>query len=235
MSANIAALSQLSEAEAFSRWLEIPGDWVEEPNVRRGGTSGVKRIYASNGQMLYRKQQSGHIFRNLRHPFGYPTVMRERQALLACAALGVPVPALVFAACRKEQGQWQAVLVTEGLNGYKSLEECYTEHLERAWGEALHLAVLKEFGRILGCLNRGRWQHGCLRTKHVFVRFDGGVPQVSLLDLEKSRRRLFVSKAASHDLRQVRHRLPMSEPHWQSFLDGYRSSFGSALPKVAGC
>lgn len=234
MSANIAALSQLSEAEAFSRWLEIPGDWVEEPNVRRGGMSGVKRIYSDQGQLLYRKQQDAHIFRSLRHPLGYPTVMREREALLACAALDVRVPPLVFAACRKSQGEWQAVLVTEALDGYKSLEDCYAEQLEQTWGEALHQQVLEEFGRVLGRLNRGHWQHGCLRLKHVFVRLNGAVPEVALLDLEKARRRFFAAQAAGHDLHQVRRRLGMSDAQWQVFLQGYRSTYGVAVPKVVG-
>ena len=231
MNANIATLNQLPETEAFSRWLEIPGEWVEEPNVRRGGTSGVKRIRSDKGQMLYRKQQSGHIFRSLRHPFGYPTVMREREALLACDALNVIVPALVFAACRKEQGQWQALLVTEALEGFKSLEDCYAEQLQLVWGEALQLEILREFGRALGRLNRGRWQHGCLRLKHVFVRVDGAKPEVALLDLEKSRQRLLASRASGHDLRQVKNRLPMTAPQWAAFLEGYRSTYGNALPK----
>jgi hypothetical protein len=234
MSANLSALSQLSEAEAFSHWLEVHGDWVEEPNVRRGGVSGVKRIYSDKGQMLYRKQQNGHTFRSLRHPFGYPTVMREREALLACSALGVAVPALIFAACRKAQGQWQALLVTEALDGYKSLEDCYAERHDLAWGEVLHLEIVQEFGRVLGRLNRGRWQHGCLRLKHVFVRVCGNKPEVALLDLEKSRRRFLASQAARHDLRQVQNRLLMSEPQWRSFIEGYRSTYGDFIPKISG-
>ncbi|MEW5208294.1 lipopolysaccharide kinase InaA family protein, partial [Bacillus cereus] len=73
-----------------------------------------QRIYGHDGQLLYRKQQTGHVYRSLSRPLGYPTVMREQDALMHCRRLGVPVPALVFAGCRKREGVWQAVLLTEG-------------------------------------------------------------------------------------------------------------------------
>ena len=233
MLAITAVLTQLPEAEAFSRWLEVDGDWVEEPNVRRGGMSGVKRIYTESGKVLYRKQQDGHIYRSLRHPLGYPTVMREREALLALHQLDVAVPPLVYAACRKTSDGWQALLVTEGLDGYRSLEEHYAEGAESAWGEALHGRIIEEVGRVIGRLNSGRWQHGCIRLKHVFVRVTDGCPEVALLDLEKSRRRFFASLAARHDLQLSRRRLEMSDALWERFLMGYQSSYGASLPRVA--
>lgn len=232
MLANTAVLTQLPEAEAFSRWLEVDGDWVEEPNVRRGGMSGVKRIYTESGKMLYRKQQDGHIYRSVRHPLGYPTVMRERDALLACSRLNVAVPPLVYAACRKTSGGWQALLVTEALEGYRSLEELYADGVERTWGPVLHAEIIEEIGRVLGRLNRGRWQHGCIRLKHVFVRVTEGRPEVALLDLEKSRRRFFASQAARHDLQQSRRRLDMDDALWARFVAGYQSSYGAPLPKI---
>lgn len=71
---------------------------MEEPNVRRGGESGVQRISSNNGELLYAKRQTGHIYRSWLYPLGRPTVLREQDALLALSRLDVRVPELIFAA-----------------------------------------------------------------------------------------------------------------------------------------
>lgn len=229
MSADVNALLKLPREQAFEQWLALPGEWVEEPNVRRGGESGVKRVMSNTGKMLYRKQQVGHTYRTLLHPFGYPTAMREREALQACAELKVGAPALVYADCRKVAGQWQALLVTEALEGFSSLEDCYARGDEQRWGEELHQRILQEVGACLARFNLGRWQHGCLRMKHVFVRVQDGKIDAALLDLEKSRQRLSASRAARHDVQQMKRRSSWTDAQWQAFSYGYQTAFGSAI------
>jgi hypothetical protein len=229
MPADVNALLKLPSAQAFDQWLALPGEWVEEPNLRRGGESGVKRVISSTGKLLYRKQQVGHIYRPLLHPLGYPTAMRERKVLLACAALKVIVPTLVYAECRKVDGVWQALLITEALEGFSSLEECYARGDEQLWGEALHLGVLQEVGACLARFNMGRWQHGCLRMKHVFVRVQGDKVEIALLDLEKSRQRWRAKSAAQHDIKQLKRHSSWSAAQWQAFIYGYETTFGSSF------
>ncbi|MDO9322847.1 MAG: lipopolysaccharide kinase InaA family protein [Pseudomonas sp.] len=229
MPADVNALLKLPSAQAFDQWLALPGEWVEEPNLRRGGESGVKRVISSTGKLLYRKQQVGHIYRPLLHPLGYPTAMRERKVLLACAALKVRVPTLVYAECRKVDGVWQALLITEALEGFSSLEEAYARGDEQLWGEALHLRVLQEVGACLARFNLGRWQHGCLRMKHVFVRVQGEAIEIALLDLEKSRQRWRAKSAARHDILQLKRHSSWSTTQWQAFIYGYETTFGSSF------
>lgn len=232
MLADVKALLKLPRDEAFKQWLGVPGEWVEEPNVRRGGESGVKRIMTTDGKMLYRKQQVGHTFRSLQHPFGYPTSQRESAALRACAELGVIAPIVVYADCRKVSGVWHALLVTESLDGFSSLEDCYARGDDKGWGDALHQRILQEIGCMLARFNQGRWQHGCLRMKHVFVRIQGDKIEVATLDLEKSRQRITALRAARHDIRQLRRRSDWSDSLWQSFLKGYASTFGAAFKDI---
>jgi tRNA A-37 threonylcarbamoyl transferase component Bud32 len=231
MTADLYALSQLPSNEAFNQWLDVPGEWVEEPNVRRGGESGVKRIWTSDGHMLYRKQQAGHIHRTLLHPLGYPTAMRERRVLLDCKEIGVRVPELVYADCRKMNGQWQALLITHALDSFSSLEDCYARGDDLRWGEALHQQVLQEVGRTLARFNQDRWQHGCLRMKHLFVRVEDQQIEAALIDLEKSRRLLTKGRAARHDIAQLKRHSNWSDALWQSFLKGYEETFGSDFSK----
>lgn len=125
MLADVNVLLKLDPQDAFDQWLALPGEWVEPPNIRRGGESGVKRVLTASGGVLYCKQQVAHTYYSLRYPLGYPTAMRERDVLRACLALKVTVPVTVYAHCRKVAGVWQALLVTEALEGFSSLEECY--------------------------------------------------------------------------------------------------------------
>ncbi|KPW73310.1 InaA protein [Pseudomonas cannabina] len=47
--------------DEFSHFWSKRGEWVEEPNVRRGGESGVQRLLMEDGKTLYAKRQTGHI------------------------------------------------------------------------------------------------------------------------------------------------------------------------------
>jgi hypothetical protein len=234
MPADVNALLNLPKEKAFKQWLAVPGEWVEEPNVRRGGESGVKRVMTTEGKMLYRKQQIGHTFRSWRFPFGYPTAMREKEVLLACAALNVSVPKLVYADCLKVSGTWHAQLITEALDGFTSLEDCYANEEEKKWGEALHLRILYEFGSTLARFNLGRWQHGCMRLKHVFVKLQGEQIQIAFIDLEKSKKKFSADQAARNDIQQLKRHIAWNQAQWSAFLKGHADSFGRQLIAAQG-
>ena len=89
----------------FEQWWQLQGEWVEEPNQRRGGESGVQRLQVDQGQLLYAKRQVGHLCRSLSHPFGRPTVLRERDALLGLSRLGIRVPRLVYCGASRQAGR----------------------------------------------------------------------------------------------------------------------------------
>ncbi|MBQ0744730.1 MAG: InaA protein [Pseudomonas sp.] len=175
----------------------MDGEWVEEPNQRRGGESGVKLLPPLQpGQPpLYCKRQIGHLFRSWRHPFGLPTVLSEEQALL----------------------------ITEELSGFVSLDQWYAEHAPKL-DETSRKAVLRRLALVLQRLHRRRRQHGSLYSKHVYISLTAKVPEVALLDLEKSRIRLLRSKAINHDLSQLRcHRGDMPEADWNYLLECYHN------------
>lgn len=217
-----AGLHGEPQADDFDRWLAEPGEWVEPPNQRRGGMSGVQRLRGGDGRLLYRKQQVDHAYRDWLHPFGEPTVLREQRALQAFAALGVPVPELVFCATRRRDGRQQALLVTAALEGFASLEALYADGAAQRWSDGLKIRVFRRLGGLLARLHRTRWQHGCLYPKHIFVRIDGEEQvEVALLDLEKSRRRFSRQRAARHDLRQLRRHSSWGSLEWESLNYGY--------------
>lgn len=219
--------------ERFDRWWNTAGDWVEAPNVRRGGESGVQRLQLPDGTLAYVKRQVGHLYRSLRHPLGRPTALRERDALIAFRELGIQVPELLFCDAQHAQGGWRALLVSAALEGYQDLDHWYAEGGGKALSEAEHERFLATLGEVLARMHRHRWQHGCLYPKHIFVAERAG-PQgkefsVALLDLEKCRQRLGIDTAARRDMLQLRRHSSWSAAQWRTLLYVYQQALGRKI------
>lgn len=234
MTVDFVSPPQAAAENCFEFYWQQQGEWVEEPNQRRGGESGVQRFHDAKGRLLYAKRQVGHTYRSWRYPLGRPTVLREQDALLAFNRLGVGVPELVF--CGAQQGadkQWRALLVTVALDGFVEIDTWYAAGERERLGETVHERVLESIAQTLARMHLGRWQHGCLYAKHVFVRVtgsdDAAKVEVALLDLEKSRQRLTAHKAASHDLKQLRRHSSWNTHDWQKLNYFYAKVFGSAI------
>ncbi|WP_372867269.1 lipopolysaccharide kinase InaA family protein [Pseudomonas sp.] len=232
MSSLITRVQTEPVPSTFERWWQVQGEWVEAPNQRRGGESGVQRRHNQAGQLLYLKRQTGHLYRSWLHPLGRPTALRELHAMEELQRLGIRVPKLVYAAAQKQAGQWRALLVTEALEGFVSLEQWYTSDTLRHGGTPLNRCMLEQLAAMLSRLHRAGWQHGCLYPKHIFIKpqavGDGGGVEVALLDLEKSRRRLFSRSASRRDMGQLsRHRGGMPAADWQLLLEAYHRSMAT--------
>jgi len=224
----------VSAGKGFDFFWEQRGEWVEEPNQRRGGESGVQRVFTEAGQLIYIKRQVGHIYRSWLHPFGRPTVLRERDALVGLSKLDVSVPEMIFCgAQRDERNEWRALLVTKALDGFQEIEDWYAAGGREHHGEALHEQLLQELATNLARMHLGRWQHSCLYIKHVFVRVVGegseARAEVALLDLEKCRRRFTAAAAARHDMKQLRRHSSFEPADWQKLVYFYETAFGSAI------
>lgn len=211
----------MERSDDFEQWWQRRGDWVEPPNQRRGGESGVQVLRDEQGGQLYVKRQTGHLHYDLRHPFGRPTVLRERDALVALSRLGIRVPCIRYCAARYQAGNgWRSLLVSEALEGFCDISRWYADGGQRS-GEQ-HVQLLQKIGATLARMHLGRWQHGCLYAKHVFVKVTAAGVEVALLDLEKSRQRFSRQRAALRDLRQLRRHSPWTDAEWQLLLQGYR-------------
>ncbi len=213
----------------FDQWLLLPGEWVEEPNVKRGGRSGVQRIQGQDGRTLYAKQQINYGYRSLRHPLGEPTVLREKRALLALTTLGIGVPELIYCGVRKQEGQWEALLITAALEGFESLQDCYARGVAQQWSDTLRERIFRQLGQLLARLHRARWQHGALYDNHLFVRIQADERvELALLDLEKSRRRLFARLASRHDMEKLRRHSAWGLTEWVWLEHSYQEGLQQA-------
>ncbi|MGE8191130.1 lipopolysaccharide kinase InaA family protein [Pseudomonas sp. NPDC086278] len=234
MAVHFAAEAEVAPQDRFDYYWNQRGEWVEEPNVRRGGESGVQRVRGSDGQLLYAKRQTGHIYRSWLHPFGRPTVLREQDALIGLRALGVRVPEIVFCGAQRDPvHKWRALLVTKSLDGFEEIEHWYAGGGRERHGEAVHERVLKDLAENLARMHKGRWQHSCIYIKHVFVRVTGegesATAEIALIDLEKCRQRLTAQRAAAHDMKQLRRHSSFSDTDWKNLVYLYEKAFGSAI------
>ncbi|MDR0528700.1 MAG: phosphotransferase [Zoogloeaceae bacterium] len=211
-------------AAEFERWWRLRGVWVEEANQRRGGESGVMRLPPAepDGPPLYLKRQTGHLCRSAAHPFGRPTILRELEAYQAFARLGIHTPKVIYGAARQSENGWEALLVTEALQGFAPLEEWFARNHDAAEKAEMWRRLAETLAR----LHSAGWQHGCCYPKHIFVRLETESPpriEIALLDLEKSRRRLLAFRASAHDLGQLaRHRGAIPPEELVFFQDAYR-------------
>ena len=192
----------------FEGWWNVPEMWVEEPNKRRNGWSGMIRLTIGL-QTYYIKKQCNHLYRSLRHPFGWPTVSREYDNIRRLMNLGLNVPQPVFHGTRRSEQGFEAILVTEELAGYASLDR-----QEKLTADEIG-ALARATGRSLGKMHRAHLQHGCLYDKHIMARWQSAEPDIALIDLEKLKKPFFSWRAARHDLEQLkRHQSIWTPKEW---------------------
>ena len=163
-----------------------------------------------DGVTYYVKKQNNHLYRSLRHPFGWPTTAREHENILRLQKLGLTVPRPVFHGMRKTAKGFEGLLVTEELSGFVSLDQ--QRDLNTTQGDALAEAV----GKTIGIMHRASFQHSCLYDKHIMVRWTDEKPEIALIDLEKLRP---TRRAAAHDLDQLkRHQCLWKDDGWALLL-----------------
>ena len=201
--------------DAFTFWWQLPCEWVEPPNQRRGGWSGVLRSQWHN-RTLYIKRQTHHLCHDWRHPQGWPTLCREYVNLLQLQRLGIGCPVPLFSGRSGDA----AVLVLEALEGFTALDQLILAD------SAQRESLARSLGKTLGWMHRHHLQHSCLYAKHVFVRQQHGDWQVALIDLEKMHWRASSKGCARHDLNQLqRHQTLFDGQDWQGLLTAHEQAF----------
>jgi hypothetical protein len=191
----------------FDSLWKLDVGWFEEPNHRRGGWSGVSRcelMLPDGGRSgIFIKRQENHGTPSLRHPVrGVPTFFREFKRIMDYRSKRIPTLEPVYFATRQVGKNQRAILITEELAGYVSLDSQVQSWMsEGAPSRALRQGVLKAVASLLRDMHAHGIQHSCFFSKHVFVRLneDGSV-DARVIDLEKSRWRPLKTLCAMRDL-----------------------------------
>lgn len=182
----------LDSLDAFWQ-LELPA--VDAPNRGRveGGISVVSRMVLTvdggEEKILMVKRQQNYFSRTLLHPIrGIPTFEKEMVNALRYKRRLIPaIEPVFFERAQCPEGE-RAVLVTEYLDGYVSLDE-----LVEGWQEkgrpshARRRRIIKAVARAIRKIHQGGLMHNSLYPKHIFLKDTGEAIRVRFIDLEKNR------------------------------------------------
>lgn len=222
-----------NDIEQFNYWWNISGSWVEEPNRRRGGESGVLIHKNKEGQIFYVKRQEKHIYRTLLFPFGQQTIKREYSTYQAFKKIGITTPELVYYGTSGDK----AILVTKELKAFISFEQ-WLDQIDSSEADEIALfAVLKSLAKVLSNMHKHRFQHNCIYPKHIFINLNDILQgkeniEIALLDLEKSRKRFTAKQAALHDFSQLKRHTPLTINEWVYFVQQYEIACDSFFPSL---
>jgi hypothetical protein len=201
---SILAYNNLSDFESL--W-KLEAEWFEPPNQRRGGWSGVSRcelMLPEGGRCgIFIKRQENHGTPSWRHPVrGVPTFFREFKRIMNYRSKAIPTLEPVYFATRQVGKNQRAILITEELAGYVSLDDkVQTWVKEGAPSRALRHRILGAVAALLRDMHSHGIQHSCFFSKHVFIRLnDDGSVDARVIDLEKSRWRPLKTLCAMRDL-----------------------------------
>jgi len=231
------ALLKANNLNSFDALWNTKADWVEPPNYRRRGWSGVCRIELQNSAGavtgVYLKRQEGHCYQDSAPPFRRrPTAYREYRNLLKMKAHDIAAPDILYYGQRRVGGAWRAILMTREIPHSISLGDYLLQSRGRPHAEVIH--VLRETAVLAARFHGRHWEHGALYGKHVMI---GGMakeasdamsadrkPFPCLIDLEKARFRLFRWRIAVHDLAQLYRHTAWDAPDWQLFVNHYMAA-----------
>lgn len=191
----------------FEDLWRLDTEWFEEPNRRRGGWSGVARHELSLPEggktAIFLKRQENHGTFSWRHPIrGIPTFLREFNKIMDYREHGIPALEPVYFALRSKARGHRAILATEELTGFQSMEELVQQWLTNGAPERLiRLRYMEAVADLLRKIHQHGIQHNCFFPKHIFVRTNPDERvEARVIDLELSRWRPFRIFCSRRDL-----------------------------------
>jgi hypothetical protein len=206
----------INRLNTFDQIWAYQQEWFEEPNSRRGGWSGVGRLVLPSEKgtcRVFLKRQEDHQRRTVWHPFaGEPTFACEFRTMMYLQRRGVSVPRPVFFGRRIVDGHARAILMTEELVGFKSLEDLTKDLFSEGTASvSVQRQILRGAAMAVKSLHAARIQHRSLYPKHLFVRWPSeSIPEVVVIDLERSRVKWFSAIRTVSDLATLNRRAV----HW---------------------
>lgn len=208
------AMAAANGLDSFDAVWSLDIGWFEEPNVRRGGWSGVSRMEIElpdgSREGIFIKRQQNHITRSWRHPFsGIQTFRREFHNIMLLRSLDVPILDMLYFAERRSGKDRRAILVSRELTGYASLDHCIDYwNLNGYPDRPVWHETLQRVAAVARRMHQHRIQQNCFLPKHVFVGEVGGRMDIRLIDFEKAKRRWTSESALLRDLDTFNRRAP---------------------------
>ncbi len=198
---DLLAYNQLS---TFSELWAKKIDWLEEPNKRNEGWSGVGRLHIADkegeAKIFFLKKQQNFCRRTWRHPIkGESTLKREFERLQFLALHDITVPTVVFYAEGMQDNMSCAILLTEELSEYVDLATIF-ENWSQDMNAKQKKRILQNVAFAIRKFHDLGLVHRAMYPKHIFIKKQEDKCDIAFIDLEKSRFVRFLKARATHDL-----------------------------------
>ena len=188
--------------------------WFEEPNYGRSkdGWSGVCRLDLQ-GRILFLKKQENFYSYSLRYPLGVTVAQKEFNNIKLFNEKDIPCMTPVYFGVRKQPGKLQAMIITEGLEGYIPLEDATKIWQEGTFSLSHRREFIRQIATFLRSAHQKNVMHNSLYPKHIFVeenfvRFGESKKKsvCRFIDMEKARPAKLESKRQLRDLETLHRR-----------------------------
>ena len=194
----------------FEDFWQLPKEFVEPVNYRRGGWSGASKLVlhlnrnsGSETRHYFVKRQENQFRYSFRHPWGALTYHYEVAAIRRNQILDLPRMDIAGWGMRKAGTNHQGIILSRKIE-YPALSQ-----INAAQWEGLE-PILEKAGHSLLNMHGQHIQHGALYPEHFFIDLSSG--QIHLIDFERSRIRRSVYDAIARDLQQlIKHLAHMPE------------------------
>ena len=211
--------SPMNDIDFQTLW-EMSLNPLDVKNTKKGGWSRVF-LWQVNGKKLIVKRQSGFTSRTLLSPFkGVPTFLRELHNIHRLCRLHIPTPSPVYYGQRFKNSQWQAILVTEFLEGYVSLQNILVQWSGSLPSPGEKRPVIAATASLIRQFHEQKLRHQHLVPKHIFLKSNFSKNLACIIDLEATRRFLPFKRNAEADLVSFNRR-----SRWASRTDKIRFLF----------
>lgn len=153
------------------------------------------------------KRQQNHNSRTLLHPFtGIPTFEKEMSSIVRYARQDIPVVKPVYFARRKKKNGVQAILITEFLDGFISLDNLVKKWKQEEWSHNTRNNLIKIIAKCISRMHAKGLMHNSMYPKHIFIKRNGDDFLIRLIDFEKSKQGFFALHRRCRDLGSLHRR-----------------------------
>lgn len=189
------AILDANQLGSFEQLWDVEAELVEPRNKRRGGWSGVSRLFVTmaDGQQvtLFLKRQQNHNYKAIANLIRVvPTFRREMRNMKRFMRHGIPIAEPIYYAERKIDKQTRAILITASISPeYESLENLYTQWSETTFPPIQdRREIVKKIAYAVREIHKRFIRYGALHPKHVFIKYAPNEPiSIRFIDLENAR------------------------------------------------
>ena len=211
-------LLSANDLTTFDQWWALQLKSVDEGNEGRGQNGwsrvAIHTLSTPDGdkRRVIVKRQSNYRSRTMMHPVtGIATFEKEYAFIRRYAAMGIPATQAIYCATRRINGELQAILITEFLDGYSSLADIL-QKMERGWqpDRQQRDTTIHQVATLIKTLHGNGMEHRCLFPKHIFIPLNSD-GNACLIDLEKTRWKPWDSQRLVRDLAAFARRTTIME------------------------